>query len=62
MTPGTLLNRWLTGHVVLGALLGVVVLHHATSVVYWWFEARGAVSVNSLPNGCLEHLLPQCFR
>lgn len=40
MTHGTILNRWLTGHVVLGALLGVVVLHPATSVAYWWFDAR----------------------
>ncbi len=31
-------KQWLTGHVVLGALLGVVVLHPATSVIYWWFE------------------------
>ena len=26
-------NRWLAGHVVLGALLGVSILHPATSVI-----------------------------
>jgi len=48
MTRGAVKSRWLTGHMVLGALLGVLILHPATSVVYWWFET---------PDGSLRHLV-----
>lgn len=33
--------------VVLGALLGVFVLHSATSVIYWWFEVRQMTATSS---------------
>jgi hypothetical protein len=48
MTRSAGKSRWLTGHVALGALLGVVILHPATSVVYWWFET---------PDGNLRHMV-----
>lgn len=50
MTRSAGKRRWLTGHVALGALLGVVILHPATSVVYWWFET---------PDGNLRQLVAQ---
>lgn len=40
MTLAVLSKRWLSSHVILGAVLGVVILHPVSSAVYWWFEAR----------------------
>jgi hypothetical protein len=31
-------SRWLASHVGLGALLGVLILHPATTAIYWWYE------------------------
>ena len=52
MTRDSVKRRWLMGHAVLGALLGVVILHPATSVIYWWFET---------PEGSLRHLVARRF-
>ncbi len=52
MTLGSVRSRWLTSHAVLGALLGVLILHPATSVIYWWFES---------PDEALRHFVAQRF-
>ncbi len=51
-------NRWLSGHVILGAVLGVVILHPASSVVYWWFETRDETVAQV---GTLRHFVAQRF-
>lgn len=40
MTLAVLSKRWLSGHMILGAVLGVVILHPVSSAVTWWFETR----------------------
>ncbi len=58
MTLGAVRSRWLTSHVVLGALLGVLILHPATSVIYWWFETRNEIA---MPAVSLRHFVAQRF-
>lgn len=43
-------TRWLASHVGLGALLGVLILHPATTAIYWWFET---------PDETLRHFVAQ---
>ena len=43
-------NRWLAGHVGLGAVLGVLILHPAATAIYWWFES---------PDETLRHFVAQ---